>query len=85
MRIINHFLQVFIESRDTFFMLQEAAFLPFSALSASPGSPASLSFHCSPLWLSQGQLGFSRCRTLPASLVLSCRLISGELGNWPSS
>lgn len=70
-------------------MLQEAAFLIFYALSASLYSPASLSFHSLSIRLSQAQSDFSHSHSPPASLVLSCRLISGSsviglLANWPA-
>lgn len=68
------------------FMLQEAAFLPFYTLSL---------LSCFPLLslvsvgFSQGQSDFCNSHSLPASLVLSCRLISGSsviglLANWPA-
>lgn len=72
-----------------FFVLQEAAFFPIlhsvclSLLSRFP----LLSLRS--IGLSQGQSHFSHSHSLPASLVLSCRLISGSsviglLANWPA-
>ncbi len=90
MRIINRFLRVLIESReaDTFYAAG-SSFSPIlctvclSLLSRFP------LLSLLSILLSQGQSDFSHSHSLPASLVLSCRLISGSsviglLANWPA-